>query len=334
MGRYVGQRLLVIVPQVFIITILVFFLIRLLPADPVARLVGLLASPEAYAQAKASLGLDRSVWAQFTSFLGGLAHLDLGTSWVSRDPVTREILARAPTTIQLIVLSFGFALLIAVPLGLVTAVQPGGILDRGVFVYGLFAGAQPEFWWGLMFVFLFVYKLGVFPAPTGLTDPLSLGLSTITGFSLLDALLQGNLYAFGQLFWYYLLPSLTLAFVLTGPIVKMVRQNVIGVLESDYVLYANAAGLKRRTVVLYALRNSLAPVITLVGILFGFMLGGAVLIEQIFSLNGLGQYAVERTLSLDYPAIQGVVLAMTTFALLVYLAMDVLYAAIDPRIRY
>lgn len=334
MARYIGRRLLVIVPQLVIITVLVFFLIRLLPADPVARLVGLLATPEAYAQAESSLGLDKSVWSQFGTFVGGVVRLDFGVSWVSRDSVFGEVRSRAPITIQLIVLSFFFALLIAVPLGLVTAVRPGGFLDRAVFVYGLFAGAQPEFWWGLMFVFLFVFQLGFFPTPTGISDPEAVALSSITGFNLIDSLLHGNVQAFSAIFFYYLLPSLTLAFVLTGPIVKMVRQNVNDVLESDYVLFANAMGLKRRTVVLYALRNSLAPVITLVGVLFGFELGGAVLIEQIFSLNGLGQYAVQRTLSLDYPAIQAVVLTMTAFGLLVYLAMDVLYAALDPRIRY
>lgn len=330
--RYVGKRLLITIPQVVLVTVLVWALIRLMPADPVSRLVGLFASDEAYAQAQRSLGLDEPLVAQFWTFFTGLLRLDLGSSWISNEAVTGEIAARFPITLQLITMSFVIALLVGLPLGLLTAVRPGGVLDRGVFVYGMFAGAQPEFWWGLILAFLFAYQFRVFPPPIGL--PALTGVSTFTGFTLIDTLLSGNPRAFWAVFSYYLLPALTLGFVLTGPVVKMVRQNVIRVLQSDFVLYARGSGLPSRQIVGYTLRNSLAPVITLVGILFGFMLGGAVLIETVFSLNGLGQYAVQRTLSLDYPAIQGVVLVMTGFSLLVYLVMDILYAVVDPRIRY
>lgn len=332
--RYVVRRALITVPQVLIITVLVWFLIRALPADPVARLVGLFASDEAYAQAERSLGLDEPVLTQFWTFFTGIFRGDLGTSWVSNDSVVTELLRSFPITLQLIVLSFALALLIGIPLGMATAVKPNGLFDRGVFVYGMFAGAQPEFWWGLMFAFLFSYQLDIFPPPIGLPSGATAGLTVITGITMLDALLTFDLAVFWRVFTYYLLPALTLGFVLTGPIVKMIRQNVSRVLDSDFVLYARGSGLPQRQIVSYTLRNALAPVITLVGILFGFMLGGAVLIETVFSLNGLGQYAVQRTLALDYPAIQGVVLLMTAFSLMVYLAMDLLYAIIDPRIRY
>jgi ABC-type dipeptide/oligopeptide/nickel transport system permease component len=332
--RYVGKRLLVTVPQVFIITILVWFSIRALPADPVARLIGLFASDEAYAQAERSLGLDQPLLTQFWIFLEGMLTGDLGRSWVSNDSVTIELIRNFPITLQLLLLSFGLALLVAVPLGIATAVKPNGLFDRGVFVYGMFAGAQPEFWWGLMFAFVFSYQLGIFPPPIGIPSSVVADVPVLTGMTLVDSLLTANLTAFRTIFVYYLLPSLTLAFVLTGPIVKMIRQNVTRVLDSDFVLYARASGLRKRQIVAYTLRNALAPVITLVGILFGFMLGGAVLIEVVFSLNGLGQYAVQRTLSLDFPAIQGVVLLMTSFSLFVYLVMDLLYALVDPRIRY
>lgn len=332
--RYVGKRLLVTVPQILLITVLVWFVIRALPADPVARVAGKVATPEAYAQAEHSLGLDRPLLTQFGDFFTGLVQLDFGTSWVSQSSIGTEIAARFPITLQLIVMSFALALLIGLPLGMLTAIRPGGSLDRGVFVYSLFAGAQPEFWWGLMFSTVFAYELGVLPPPDGLPSVETLGVQGVTGFSLIDTLLAGDPAAFWTVLRYYLLPSLTLAFVLTGPIVKMVRQNVIRVLASEFLLYARAAGLDRRHILLYAGRNALSPVATLVGVLFGFMLGGAVLIENVFSLNGLGQYAVERTLNLDYPAIQGVVLAMTAFCLIVYLAVDVVQALIDPRIRY
>lgn len=330
--RYTGKRFLILVPQLIVIVTLVFFLIRLLPANPVSRIVGLNPTPEAIAQAKRSLGIDKSVWVQFGDYVKGLLHGSLDTSWVTHGSIVHEIWEHFPITIQLMVMSFGIALLIAIPLGMITAARPGGKLDRSLFVYGLFAGSQPDFWWGLAFVFLLVFKLHIFPIPQGL-DP-GTTVHTVTGFDMVDSLITGNLDAFVTLFGQYLLPSLTMAFVLSGPIVKMVRQNMLRFRDANFLMYARANGLGRGKIASYTMRNALSPVVTLVGILFGFEIGGAVLIEQVFSLNGLGQYAVQRTLQLDYPAIQGVVLTMTAFGLLVYLAMDLLYTVIDPRIKY
>lgn len=333
--RFVTKRLLLVIPQLAVITTLVFFIIRLLPADPAARVVGVDPSRSAVLQAERSLGLAASLPSQFLSFVDGIfAHGSLGNSWVSQVPVIQEIAQHAPITLQLMFLGFLFALVVAVPVGVISAIRPGGLLDRLIFGYGLFAGAAPDFWWGLAFIFLFVFKAHIFPVPVGL---LSGGVPlphTITGFSLLDSLLTGSFSDFVSIFEHFLLPSLTMAFVLSGPIIKMTRQNMLRFQQSEFVLYARASGLPPGKIARYVLRNAVSPVITLVGILFGFEIGGAVLIETVFSLNGLGQYAVERTLDLDYPAIQGVVLVMTGFALLVYLAMDVLYAIIDPRIRY
>jgi ABC-type dipeptide/oligopeptide/nickel transport system permease component len=329
---YACKRLLIVIPQLALIVTLVFFIIRLLPANPTARIVGLTPTPAAIAQAKHSLGIDKPLITQFGSYVSGLFHGSLGTSWVTGDSIRSEIGAHLPITIQLMVLGFAIALIIAIPLGMMTAVKPGGKVDRGLFVYGLFAGSQPDFWWGLAFIFLFVFKIHVFPIPQGLNP--GVPLRTVTGFNLLDALLTGNMTAFVNLFDQYLLPALTMAFVLSGPIVKMVRQNMLRFRESNFLLYARANGLGARKIATYTLRNALSPVVTLIGILFGFEIGGAVLIETVFSLNGLGQYAVERTLDLDYPAIQAVVLTMTAFSLLVYLAMDLLYTVIDPRIKY
>jgi ABC-type dipeptide/oligopeptide/nickel transport system permease component len=244
-----------------------------------------------------------------------------------------EIGDRIPVTLQLITISFVIAVLIGLPIALLRAFKPGGKVDRGVFMYGLFAGAQPEFWWGIMFIFVFSYKLGIFPQPVGLLDRDVAPVDPITHFILIDSLIQGRIDAFTSALWHFMLPCLTLAFVVVGPIIKTASEALAQVLQSDFVLQARARGLPTRRVAAYALRNALAPVVTLTGILYGYMLGGAVLIEQIFSLNGIGQYALQRTLALDYPSIQGVVLVMTAFSLLVYLTVDVLYAVIDPRIR-
>ena len=321
------------------LVVAVFFLIRLLPADPVSRFVGLNSSAEAYAQAERNLGLDRPVMVQLGHYLGvlpsegnGLLQGDLGTSWVTGSPVASEIALTLPVTLELLTMAFLCALIVSVPVGMLAALRPGGAADKGVFVYSLFAGSQPEFWWGLLFVYLFFFSLGVAPAPLGLLSPLTSAPPAITGFVMIDSLLAGRPDVFLEALHHFMLPVATMVFILSGPIIKMVRQNMVRALGSDFVLYARCAGLPRRRVAFYALRAALAPSVTLIGILYGFMLGGAVLIESVFSLGGLGQYAIRSILAFDYPAIQGVILIITAISLLVYLALDLIHAFIDPRV--
>lgn len=339
--RYIAGRVLIGFTQLLVLVIAVFFLIRLLPADPVSRFVGLNSSDEAYAQAERSLGLDRPVMTQLAHYLGlapeegtGLLQGDFGTSWVTGTPVLSEIGQTLPLTLELITLSFLVAFVISVPIGMLAALRPGGRADKAVFVYSLFAGSQPEFWWGILFVYVFFFVLGVAPAPLGILSPLTSAPATVTGFILIDSLLAGNLATFTEALHHFMLPVATLVFILSGPIVKMVRQNMVRALESDFVLYARCAGLPRWRVALYALRAAMAPAMTLIGILYGFMLGGAVLIESVFALGGIGQYAIRSILAFDYPAIQGVVLVITAISLLIYLLLDILHAFIDPRVAY
>jgi ABC-type dipeptide/oligopeptide/nickel transport system permease component len=303
--RYILKRLLIGLVQLFGLVIAVFFLIRLLPADPVSRLVGMNASAEAYAQAQRQLGLDRPVLVQLASYLGlgdepGLLQGSLGNSWVTGSPVASEIGYYLPVTLELITLGFIFAFAIA----------------------------------GLLFVYVFFYQLGWAPPPLGRMSPMTTPPDTITGFILIDSILAGSPAKFLEAAHHLMLPVLVLAFILSGPIIKMVRQNMVRALQSDFVLYANSIGLPRKTVARYALRAAMAPSMTLIGILYGFMLSGAVLVETVFSLGGIGQYAVRSVLAFDYPSIQGVVLVITAISLVVYLALDLIHAAIDPRIAY
>jgi ABC-type dipeptide/oligopeptide/nickel transport system permease component len=339
LSRYILRRLLIGIVQLLGLTVTVFFLIRLLPADPVSRLVGMNASAEAYAQAEAQLGLDRPVLEQLAIYLGfrpevapGLLQGSLGTSWVTGSTVGAEIRAYLPVTLELITLGFLVAFAVAVPVGMLSALYPGGRADKGVFVYSLFAGSQPEFWWGLLFVYVFYFQLGLAPPPLGRLGPMTAPPPAATGFMLIDTLIAGQPAKFLEALHHLMLPVAVLAFVLSGPIIKMVRQNMLRALASDFVLYANAAGLPRSRVAAYALRAAMAPSMTLIGILYGFMLSGAVLVETVFSLGGIGQYAVRSVLAFDYPAIQGVVLVITAISLLVYLALDLIHAAIDPRV--
>lgn len=336
---FVARRVGISLVQLAALVVAVFFLIRLLPADPVSRFVGMNASPEAYAAAQRQLGLDAPVLTQFAVYLGlgdagrpGLLQGDLGTSWVTGTPVNDEIAAFFPVTLELITAGFLVALLVGVPVGVWGAMRPGGVADKGTLVYGLFAGSQPEFIWGLLFVYMFFVVLGIAPGPIGRLSPLTEAPAALTGIVTLDALARGDLALFREALAYLALPALTLAFVLSGPIIKMVRENVRRALESEYVFYARAAGLPERTVAAYALRAAFAPAMTLIGVLYAFMIGGAVLVENVFAFNGIGQYAIRSILAFDYPAIQGVVLVIAAFSLLVYLVLDVLHAVLDPRL--
>ncbi len=346
--RFVVRRVLIAILQLVGISLVVFFLIRLLPADPVARLVGFNATQVAYDQAEAALGLNKSVIQQLGDYLGimstakydGIAQGYLGDSWVTGSPISEEIGRFLPVTLELITSSLLIAFLIAVPVGITSAMRPDGVGAKITFFWGLFAGSQPEFWWGLMFVFFFFTwwweQFGFFlaPAPLGRINPMLIEPAVITGFILVDSILSLNFEAFVDAAWHLMLPVFTLVFIVSGPIIKMIRQNMVRVLRSDFILYARSCGLPSRSVSLYALRAAMAPAMTLIGIFYGFLLGGAVPIEVIFALGGLGEYSIRSILSFDYPAIQGTVLIIAMVSLLVYLTIDILHAFLDPRITF
>jgi ABC-type dipeptide/oligopeptide/nickel transport system permease component len=343
--RFIARRFAAALVQTLGVTVAVFFMMRWLPSDPAAQLVGANSSEQAMAQARATLGLDQPAMVQLADFLGilhgptgpGLLQGSLGKSWFTNNPITEELLRFLPVTLELITYSLIVAFLIAIPVGMVSALRPGGIVDRISFMWSLFAGSQPEFWWGLMFTFVFFFALQQAglphaPPPLGRLNPMLVEPARITGFLVVDAALHGDFAVMRDAAAHLMLPVLTLVFVVSGPIVKMVRQTMGRVLSSDYLLYARLAGLKRWQVALYALRAGMGPSLTLIGFIYGFLIGGAVPVEMIFSLNGLGEYSVRAVLQLDFPAIQGAVLVISLVSLVVYLVIDCLHAVIDPRI--
>ena len=338
MGRFLIRRTLIGAVQVSVLVVAVFFLIRVLPADPVSRFVGLNASAEAYAKAQQDLGLDRPVLEQFAVFIlgqdghGGVIRGDFGSSWVNGSPVMDQIGDYLPVTLELITLAFLLAVGIGVPVGMWGAANPGGAADKGTLVYGLFAGSQPEFSWGTIFIFVFFVILGIAPGPLGRISPLTTPPETITGAITLDALLAGWPDILVEALWYLALPVLTLAFVLSGPIIKMVRESISKAMDTEFILYGRAVGLPPQVRSRDALRAAFAPALTLIGVLFGYMIGGAVLVETMFSINGLGQYAIQSILALDYPAIQAVVLTISALTLAVYTLVDIGQALLDPRV--
>lgn len=331
--RIVLSRLLVLIPQMFGVTLVTFVLIRLLPGDPALLLLGNMATPEALQSLRERLGLTDSVWQQFLHYVANVAHGDLGTSIFTTSPVLSDLLERAPATLELITWAMVATVLVGVTVAVAATVWRGGLVDMVSRVYGLAAGAIPDFWVALLLIFFLFYLAGWAPAPFGRIDALLNPPTRITGFYTVDSVLTGDWAALWSSAARLALPVLTLTIVNAGALMKMTRTVFSEVYRSDFIRHARASGLPERVIVRSALRNSLPPIITLVGFLFGFLLGAAVLVETIFAWGGLGQYAVQAVVNSDYPALQGFVLVAAAFILIVYMVVDVLYELADPRIK-
>lgn len=332
---YTARRLLYVVPQVVGISLVTFVIVRLLPSNPAFALAGPAATEETIHTIEKRLGLDQPIWTQYGKYIRDLAQGDFGNSFVSGRPVLSDIGDRLPATLELVILGLVLAFLIGVPLGVASALGGGkGIVARGSLGYGLLAGAIPDFWLGLILVYVFFTKLHVAPAPLGQISPDIPPPRHITGALALDSLLTGSWTALRSTLAHLVLPLVTLVFVYMAPIVKFTRSSIEEVYYgTEFIEQYRANGLSHRAVVLRALRNGLPPVITIVGVLFGFLLGGVVLIEQVFAWGGFGQYAVSSITNSDFSAVQGFVVVAAIFNLIVYLIVDLLYFVVDPRLR-
>lgn len=332
---YIGRRLLFVVPQVIGISLVTFVIVRLLPSNPAFALAGPAASEESIKQIEQRLGLDEPILTQYWLYLKNLLHGDLGNSFVSGRPVVDDIADRLPATLELLILGLLLAFVIGVPLGILGALGRGkGISARFTTGYGLLAGAIPDFWFGLILIFIFYTELAIAPAPLGQIGTEVVAPPDVTGVVTIDSLIAGDPAAFSNAAGHLVLPLITIVFVYMAPIVKYTRSSIEDVyFQSEFIEQYRANGLSQRAVVGRALRNGLPPVITIVGVLFGFLLGGLVLVEQVFSWGGFGQYAVQAITNADFSAIQGVVIVAAIFNLVVYLVVDLLYFFVDPRLR-
>lgn len=331
--RIVSSRLALLVPQMFGVTLVTFLLVRLLPGDPALLLLGNLATPDAVRALRHKLGLDGSLFEQFTHYIGMILHGDLGLSPFTSNPVALDLMQRAPATLELIGYSMLLTLLIGVTVAVIAVVRSGGLVDIGSIAYGMAAGAVPDFWVGLLLIFFLFHVLGWAPAPFGRIDAMLTPPPTRTGFYTLDSLLAGDWQVFGSSVSHLALPVLTITIVNAGAVMKLTRAVFAQAYWSDFIVHARACGLSEGRLTLIALRNSLGPIISLAGFLTGFLLGAAVLVETLFAWGGLGQYAVQAVVNSDYAALQGFVLVASAFILLVYLVVDILYELADPRIR-
>jgi peptide/nickel transport system permease protein/oligopeptide transport system permease protein len=305
MLNYVIKRLFSTVPVLIGISLLLFFMLRMLPGDPAQVLAGQMATPEEIKTIRTQLGLDRPIHVQYASFLSRLVRFDLGRSARTQNPVTEEIWARLPNTLLLAVVAITLACLFGIPAGIISAVRPYTWVDYLVTSSALFGISMPVFWLGLMLVIVFSIFLKWLPAG-------------------------------GTGSWQHVvLPSITLAAFVVAFIARMTRSTMMEVLSQDYTTTARSKGLKEQVIVIkHAFRNALIPIITVVGLQFGLLLGGAVLTETVFAWPGLGRLIVDSILARDYPVIQGAILVFGLLYILVNLVVDVLYAYVDPRIRY
>ncbi len=332
---YTARRLLYVIPQVVGISLVTFVIVRLLPSNPAYALAGPAATQETINTIEKRLGLNEPIWTQYGKYIRDLVQGNFGNSFVSGRPVLSDIGDRLPATLELLALGLLLAFLIGVPLGVLGALGRGRrIAGRASLGYGLLAGAIPDFWLGLILVYAFYTKLNIVPAPLGQLGTDVTAPRNITGAVALDSLLTGNWAALQSALGHLVLPLATLVFVYMAPIVKYTRSSIEDVYYgSEFIEQYRANGLSHRAILVRALRNGLPPVITIVGVLFGFLLGGLVLIEQVFAWGGFGQYAVQAITNSDFSAVEGFVVVAAMFNLLVYLIVDLLYFIVDPRLR-
>ena len=327
------RRLLLLPLTLLFVATLTFVITRVVGGNPAVKLAGAQPSIEAIRNIEHQLGLDVSIGAQYVHYLGGLAHGDLGRSYFTHQDVVSEILNRAPGTIELVVLGALIAALIGIGLGMAAARRARRPFDQAAQGLSILAFATPDFFLGAVLAFFLFFKFGWFPAPAGQL-PFSYAPPTPhTHFLIIDTAVNGQWDAFGAHLQQLALPALTLGLIYFAPIFKITRASLLEILRSDFLLYAEACGLRRSIERRYAFRHAMMLVSTYVGIITAALIGGAVLVEQVYSWGGLGTYGVGAIQNNDFPAVQGFVVAVGTISVVVYFAVDILYAVIDPRVR-
>lgn len=316
------------------ISLITFFLSHVVPADPVRLFAGPRASKAALAAIRHQYGFDLPVWQQYLRYLGGLLRGDFGYSLTSRRPVAADLRDYLPATIELTLSAILWVIAVGIPLGLVSALWRGSVVDHVGRLLSISGVAFPAFWLGLMAQLVLFDQLGWLPAGERL-DANTAPPPNVTGLYTIDSLLAGNLHLFGQSVVHLILPSVVLGYGSLAVLTRQVRASMLEVMPQDFVRTARAKGLPRRQVVIrHALRNALLPATTVMGLQVGFLLGGALLVEDVFAWPGIGRYATLATTTLDYNAVMAVTIVAAAIYVVVNLLVDILYMTLDPRISY
>jgi peptide/nickel transport system permease protein len=332
---YVLVRLLLAPLMILTITTVVFLLLRATPGDPIDALLGPRAPQAAKDALRSQLGLDAPLWLQYLRYLGNLLRFDLGTSLATQgESVWQIIRNHFPATVELSVCGLVVAAVVGLGVGAIAASRPNSPLDASGRLFGILTYAVPMYWFGMLLQLIFSVRLGWFPI--GTRYPLSgTAPQGFTGLYLVDSLLSGNLAQFGTALYYLALPSLTLGILISGVFERIVRVNLKQTLRADYVEAARARGIPEgRIIMAHALKNALIPVVTVLGLTFASLLGGAVLTEVTFSWPGLANRLYEAISERDYPVVQGLMVFFSVIVAVISILIDILNAYIDPRIRY
>ena len=333
MAGYIIRRLILLLPILFGVSLAVFLVMHLFTVDPAEIILGQHATPEQVAVVREELGLNKPVYVQFWDYISRTAHGDLGQSVITKTSITEELMKRFSATAELAVSAILIASLLGISLGVLSAVKQNSLFDYGAMVVALLGVSMPIFWLGLMMIIIFSVTLGWLPA----SGRIAIGFQpeNITGLYLLDSLLTGDTEAFWNALKHLMMPAIALGAYSTAIIARMTRATMLETIRQDYVRTARAKGLREFVVIVkHALRNALIPIVTVIGLQMGALLGGAVLTETVFSWPGIGSYIVEGILVSDYPRVQGAVLLIGTIFVLVNLIVDLLYCYLDPRIQH
>jgi peptide/nickel transport system permease protein len=313
MKEYILRRLLLVIPTVLGVTMVVFLMMRFIPGDPVSLLLGDYYTEEAAATIRQKYGLDRPLHVQYVLWLERLISGDWGRSIIANRPILSDLLRRVPITLELIILAMGFALLIAIPAGVIAALRPYSWHDYSAMTTAMIGVSVPEFFMGILLILCFSLAWDLLPA---------------VGYVPLTQSVWGNLQ-------HMILPALTLGLARAALLTRLIRASMMEVIRLDYVTTARAKGVREGAVVLkHALKNALIPTVTVLGLQVGFLLGGAIVVETVFSVPGVGSFGIGAIALRDYPQVQAFVLLFSLGFVLVNLVVDILYAFLDPRIKY
>ncbi|HLN64537.1 MAG TPA: ABC transporter permease [Symbiobacteriaceae bacterium] len=334
MAGYIARRFLQLVPVLLGITLLVFFIFHY-TADPTQIILGMHGSEKQRQALRKELGLDDPVLVQYGRYVGGVAQGDLGTSWMRKSPVAREIADKFPHTVELTIAAMLITVVVGILVGVISAIKPYSILDYFTMTTALLAVSIPVFVLGLFFISLFAVKLGWLPINGRMSATLLDQFKPPTGYYLTYALFTGKWAYFKDLAAHMFMPAVVLASATTALLARMTRATMLEVVQQDYIRTARAKGLSQRVVIYkHALKNAMIPIVTVIGLQFGSLLGGALLTESIFTWPGLGTLTISAVEAQDLPLVQGVVILVATLFVAANLAVDLLYAYIDPRIKY
>jgi ABC-type dipeptide/oligopeptide/nickel transport system permease component len=332
MLSYLVRRLIGTVPVIFMISLFVFLLLQAAPGDPADILIPDQATAQDIAEARKRWGLDQPVLVQYWRFLVSAVTLDFGRSFKYDEPVLALVLQRFPATLELAFLATILAISIGIPLGILASARPNSWFDNASSLGGFFGVSMPNFWLAIMLILVVSGYFNLLPS--GGRETFGLADDPITGFLLLDAVLRRDGAAFTDAAKHIALPAIVLSVNMTGLLMRMTRSSMLEVLSEDYIMTARAKGLSERVVVWkHALKNARIIVITVVGLEFGALISGSIIVEAVFSWPGIGQLLLQGITARDYPLITGLVLVYTTLFIFVNLIVDFLYAAADPRIR-